>query len=223
MRRVGLYLLVILMLWSCEEEILEISFAIQIEGFTLKEAYVDSLDVFPSFSHRVSGGNLAFSMNNNSYEFNTGSYGIEEYTYKLPPGVYQLEFAIPVASLYGQDGGSFVAHPQEVIITEQTEIISVQGQANCSMFLVYDELNQLDKGVYMIERHSFAHGFFWSYPLFTDSISEAFYTYFIPDTVPSDPSAFLWFFDGEPGIEEGGLSTKDLEIGYQYNVKVLDK
>ena len=55
-----------------------------------------------------------------------------------------------------------------------------------------------------------------------DSLSGLYYTYFTPDTVPSNPSAFLWFYEGKQGIEEGGLTTKDLEIGYQYNIKILD-
>lgn len=221
-KRAGILLLVIMTLWSCEEEVPEVSFRIETEGFFLEEAFLDTADAFPSFSHRVSGGIVTFSTNHTTYEFNTGEKGIEEYLYQLPIGEYQLTFTIPRASLYGQEGGSFVVNPGKVIINEQTETILVNVEANCSMFLVYDELNQLDKGVFMIERHSFAHGYFWSYPLFQDSLSGAYYTYFTPDTVPSDPSAFLWFYEGKQGIEEGGLTTKDFEIGYQYNIRILD-
>ena len=223
MRRVGLFLLVIMTLSSCEEEVPEVSFRIETEGFFLEEAFLDAADAFPSFSHRVSGGVVTFSENNTTYEFEIGSAGVEEYLFRLPVGEYQMQFTIPHASLYGQKGGSFFAHPQKVFITEQTETISVQVEASCAMFLVYDEQSQLDEGIYMIEKHSFAHGYFKSYPLFPDSLSGSYYTYFTPDTVHSDPSAFLWFYKGTPGIEEGGLSTRDLEIGCQHNIRILDK
>jgi len=222
MKKAGIILLLAMALWSCEEEIPEVSIRIETEGFILQEAFIDNADVFPFFSHRVSGGRVTFSNNHNTYEFHTGVIGIEEYLFQLPIGEYQLTFNIPQASLYGQEGGSFVANTGKVFIDELTEKISVDVEANCSMFLVYDELSQLDKGIFMIERHSFAHGYFWSYPLFTDSVSGAYYTYFTPDTVSSDPSAFLWFFEGRQGIEEGGLATKDFEIGYQYNIQILD-
>jgi len=222
MKKAGIYFLVIMTLWSCEKEAPEVSFRIETEGFFLEEAFLDTANEFPSFSHKVSGGIVTFSKNSTTSEFNTGKIGIEEFLFQLPVGEYQLTFTIPQASLYGQDGGSFTVNPGTVIITEQTEIISVEVEANCAMFLVYDELSQLDQGIFMIERHSFAKGYFWSYPLFPDSLSGSYYAYFTPDTVPSDPSAFLWFYEGEPGIEEGGLATKDLETGYQYNIRILD-
>ena len=223
MRRVGLFFLVIMTLSSCEEEVPEVSFRIETEGFFLDEALLDTPDQFPSFSHRMSGGTVTFADNNNTYEFKTGSTGIEEYLFRLPVGEYQIEFSIPPASLYGQEGGSFISHPKEVVITELTETISVRVEASCAMFLVYDESNQLDEGIYMIERHSFAYGYFWSYPLFPDSLSGSYFAYFTPDTAASDSSAFLWFYGGTPGVEEGGLSTIGLEIGYQYNIRILDK
>ncbi|MCP4311937.1 MAG: hypothetical protein GY790_11795 [Bacteroidetes bacterium] len=222
MKKTGILLLLTLTLWSCEEEIPEVSFRIETEGFILQEAYIDNSDVFPSFSHRLSSGRLTFSNNHDTYKFNTGRTGIEEYLFQVPVGEYQLTFTIPQASLYGQEGGSFVASPRNVIINEQTDTILVQVEANCSMFMVYDQLNQLDQGVFMIERHAFAHGFFWSYPLLSDSLSGAYYTYFTPDSVPSNPSAFLWFYEGTQGIEEGGMATMDFEIGYQYNINILD-
>jgi hypothetical protein len=222
-KRVGIFLLLIMTLWSCEEEVPEVSFRIETDGFFLEEAFLGTADAFTSFSHKVSGGVVTFSSNNTTYKFNTDRKGMEEYLFQLPVGEYQLTFTIPQASLYGQERGSFTVHSGKVIINEQTESISVHVEANCAMFLVYDELSQLDKGIFMIEKHSFAHGYFRSYPLFTDSLSGSYYAYFTPDTVPSDPSAFLWFYDGETGIEEGGLTTKDLEIGYQYNIKILDK
>ena len=222
MKKTGILLLVVLTLWSCGKEVLEVSFRIETEGFILQETVMDRSENFPSFSHKVSGGFVTFSNNQTTKEFNTGRTGIEAYLFRLPIGDYQITINIPQASLYGQEGGSFVANPGKVIINEQTETIPVQVEANCSMFLVYDELNQLDKGVFMIERHAFADGFFWSYPLYRDSLSGAHYTYFIPDTDSSDPSAFLWFYEGKQGMEEGGLTTKNLEIGYQYNIKILD-
>jgi len=222
MKKAGILFLIMMTSWSCKKEVPEVSFRIETEGFILEESFMDRSDVFPSFTHRFSSGLVTFSNNHTTYEFNTGRTGIEEYMFRLPVGEYQVTFNIPQASLYGQEGGSFVASPGNVIINEQTDTILVQAEANCSMFLVYDELNQLDQGVFMIERHAFAHGFFWSYPLITDSLSGVYYTYFTPDTVPSNPSAFLWFYEGKEGIEEGGLTTKDLEIGYQYKIKILD-
>ncbi len=223
MKKAGILLLIMMTSWSCEEEVPEVSFRIETEGFFLEEILLDNSEVYPSFAHKVSGGIVTFSNNHTTYKFKTRETGIEEYTFQLPIGEYQVTLNIPQASLYGQEGGSFVASPGNVIVNEQTDTILVQVEANCSMFLVYDELSQLDEGIFMIERHAFAHGHFWSYPLLTDSLSGAYYTYFTPDTVPSNPSAFLWFYEGEQGIEEGGLSTKDLEIGYQYNIKILDK
>lgn len=222
MKKTGIIFLVVLTLWSCEEEVPEVSFRIETQGFVLQEGFLNRSDTFPSFSHKLSGGIVSFSNNNKTYEFKTYDIGIEDYEFHLPSGTYQLACTIPRASLYGQQGGSFIVHPGEVTIDPQTSSISVRVEANCSLFLVNDELNQLDKGLFMIERHSFAHGYYWSYPLFKDSLSGLNYTYFTPDTIPSNPSAFLWFYGGKPGIEEGGFATKDLEIGYQYYISILD-
>jgi len=222
MKRAGFIILVILTLWSCEEEIPEVSFRIEVQGFILQEAYLDTTGAFPSFTHRLSGGIVTLTNGRESFEFITGNSSIAEYEYRLPEGDYQLTIEIAPASLYGQEAGSFTAHPLDVTIDAQTGIIPVHVEASCSMFLVSDESDQLEQGAFMIERHSYAKGHFWSYPLGEDSLTGLFYTYFTPDTVPSDPSAFLWFFGEKPGIEEGGMTTCDLEIAYQYNISILD-
>jgi len=222
MKKAGILILVILTLWSCEEEVQKVSFRIETNGFILTEAFVDKEEAFPSFPHRVSGGIVKFTNSHKTYEFRTGNTSIEDFEFHLPEGTYLLTFEIPQASLYGQEGGSFIADPGYVNINALTKTIQLRVKANCSMFLVKDDLNQLEKGVYMIERHSYAYGHFWSYPLHTDTLSGLYYTYFTPDTVPSDPSAFLWFYGERPDIEEGGLTTKDFEIGYQYNISILE-
>lgn len=215
-------MLVIMTLPSCEEEVPEVSFRINAEGFTLEEAILDPADNFPSFSHKLSGGLVIFSNGGEDYVFTLTSTGIDDYLFTLPVGEYSVDFRIAPASLYGQWGGSFMAEPVTVVVTESTEVITVPVEAKCAMFLVTDESDQLDDGIYIIERHSYAHGYFKSYPLLKDSATDMYYAYFTPDTVPDDPSAFLWFYEGEQGIEEGGLPTKDFEIGYQYNIMVLE-
>jgi len=222
MKKAGFILLVILTLWSCEKAIPEVSFRIETQGFILQETILDTTDAFPSFTHRLSGGIVTFSNNRRTYEFITGNSSIGDFEYRLPEGDYQLTFDIAPASLYGQEAGSFTALPLDVSIDAQTGIIPVHIESNCSMFLVSDEFGQLEQGVFMIERHAYAHGHFWPYPLSTDSISGLYFTYFTPDTVPSSPTAFLWLYGDTPGVEEGGMTTCDLEIGFQYNISILD-
>ncbi len=222
MRWLGILLLVILTLPSCEEEVLEVSFRIKTEGFLLENSVLGTGDILPSFSHRVSGGVVTFTRNGQTYEFDLEDTGIEQYLFQLPLGDYLMEITNPPASLYGQRAGSFHSNPYHITITEWTDTITVLVEATCALFLVNDEMNQLEEGVFMIERHSYAQGYFWSYPLEFDTLSGLYFTYFTPDTIPSDPSAFLWFYEGVPGTEEGGLPTTGFEVGYQYYIRILE-
>jgi len=87
---------------------------------------------------------------------------------------------------------------------------------------VDDRKQQLEEGIHMIKRHSYSNGYFTSFPLAKDEWSGLYYAYFTPDPIVSDPSAFLWFYDGRPGLASGGLSTCDFSIGYLYYIRILD-
>ncbi len=78
MKKVGILFLLIMTPWSCEEEVTEVSFRIETEGFILEETFMDRSDDYPSFSYRVSGGIVTFSNKHATYEFNTREKGIEE-------------------------------------------------------------------------------------------------------------------------------------------------
>ena len=73
-----------------------------------------------------------------------------------------------------------------------------------------------------MERHSYAYGYFIAYPMTRDTTSGLYYAYFTPDTVPNDPTAFLWFYGGMPGKEKGGMSTTGFKPGYRYFISVLE-
>lgn len=215
-------LLLTLLLTCCEEELPEVSFRIVTGGFHLDHLPLNSGEDPPDFAHRVSGGIVRFTGENGSYRFDTKRTGIEDYLFHLPAGMYELTLEIPMASLYGQDGGSFTTETRVVPITAATDSITIEVRANCALFLVRDDLDQLEDGIFMIERHSSIPGYFRSYPLSLDTLSGLYFGYFTPDTVPADPSAFLWFYRGEAGVEEGGLPTAGLETGYQYLVTILE-
>jgi len=207
---------------SCEKEIPEIGFRIKAEGFFLEDGILLSSDSFPSFSHKLSGGIVSFVGANTTFDFRTGKTSIEDFTFELPVGMYQMEFSIPEASLYGQKGGSFRAEPTTISISQPMDTIRVDVVATCALLLVHDEQNQLDKGVSMIEKFASGEGYFNTYPLTLESTSGLYYAYFTPDPDSSNSSAYIWFYEDTPGGPSGGLSTMEFEIGYQYVIKVLD-
>ena len=217
-----LYILIGLMsILSCEKDAPEFEFRIKSTGFFLEDAFLHPGGSISSFNHKLSGGNVSFIGENSTYEFRTGNISVEEFPFRLPAGNYQVEFQIPETSKFGQKGGSFLTERTSITVTEvMDQEFMVPVVANCALFLVDDEGNQLDKGIYMIQRY--VSGYFESYPLTLDSNSGMFYAYFTPDTPNSNTSAFLWFYEGDPGIASGGLSTLDFEIGYQYLIEVLD-
>ncbi len=222
MRNTGILLLMVILTTSCEKEVPMVKFRIELSGFVLEQASDAAAGDFPSFSHRLADGLVKFTSSSDSYTYNTKNLSEETYFFELPEGDYQLEFKIPQASIYGQEQGSYAVRPQTVHLTEETGILRVEVESTCALFLVSDEFNQLDKGIYIIERHSYANGHFTSYPLSFDLASGLYYSYFTPDPVPEDPSAFLWFYKGEPGEEQGGIPTADLEIGLQYRILILE-
>jgi len=223
MRKLIYFLIGLMVVTSCEKEIPEFGFRIKSTGFFLENGDLYPGDSIPSFSHKLTGGNVSFISGPYSYDFRTGKISIEDYLFELPAGRYEMEFRIPEASLYGQKGGSFHAEPTEILVSETMEPeITVNVQANCALLLVRDEQQQLDHGIYMIERFASGEGYFRSYPLTLDTVSGLYYAYFSPDTTSSNPSAYVWLYEGKPGIESGGLSPSYFEKGYQYLIKVLD-
>jgi hypothetical protein len=223
MRNLLYFLIGLMVSASCEKDIPEIGFRIKSTGFFLEDGGVDPGDSMPSFSHKLSGGIVSFTSGLKSYDFRTGKISIEDFLFELPAGSYKMEFNIPEASLYGQKGGSFLAQPSEVSISETMEPeITVNVQANCALLLVRDEMQELDHGISLIERFASGEGYFRSYPLTLDSVSGLYYAYFTPDTASTNLSAYLWLYKGKPGIESGGLTTSYFEKGYQYLIKVLD-
>jgi len=222
MRKLLYFLIGLSFTTSCEKEIPALEFRIKSDGYFLENGELYPGESPPSFKHRVSSGLVTFTGEKSTYEFRTGKTSIEEFPFSLPPGEYKMEFSIPEASLYGQKGGSFKAEPTFISIANHMDTVSVKVEANSALFLVRDELDQLDNGIYIIERFTSGEDWFRSYPLTLDTLSGCHYAYFTPDTDTSNPSAYLWFYRGKPGIETGGLSTRDFQIGYQYFIKVLD-
>lgn len=216
------FLLVLLTFSSCEEDVIEVSFRIEPVGFSLDESYVDTSSPPSSFSHRFAGGYFTFTNDNHFYEFDTRRIHIDAYDFRLPVGEYLLECKVDPASIYGQSGGSFIAPPQYVVITDSTETIHPKVEANCSLFLVDDSDNQLNEAPYMIEKFAYGEGFFVSYPMTVDTVSGLYYAYFSPDPQPENPSAFVWFYKGKPDIETGGLSTVKLSTGKIYRIKIIE-
>jgi hypothetical protein len=222
MRWIVYILLSLLVLQSCEEEKSEVSFRIKMDGFSMKDDTGFPQQAYPSFKHKYSAGLISFVRDQQSQTFYFGEGKIEDYLFKLPPGEYNLDANIQAASLYGQASASFQVESERVSITELTDTITIRAEANCSLILVSDELEQLDEGPFIIERHSYANGSFKSYPLARDSTSGLYYTYFTPDFVLADPSAFLWFYGEWSGVEKGGMSTSRFEVGYLYFISILE-
>jgi hypothetical protein len=222
MRWIGSILFLLLVLGSCKEENPEIIFRVKMEGATMKCDPGFTQPENATFKHRYSAGLISFVRGHQSHTFYIEENKIEDYLFRLPPGEYVLDAEIPAASLYGQATGSFVLAPDTATITELTDTITIRAEASCSLILVSDELEQLEEGPFIIERHSYSQGNFKSYPLARDSTSGLYYAYFTPDPVPTDPSAFLWFYGGRPGVEEGGLSTARFKVGYQYFISILE-
>ncbi len=169
---------------------------------------------------KISGKKL--HQQNDTIKIGDTQFKILNFQFSLPAGQYLLEFSMLPASLYGQQFASFSYEPVEVSVKESIDTITIPVEADCALFLVDDSMHQLDNGVHMIKRHSYSEGYFTSYPLEKDESTGLYYAYFNPDPISSDPSAFLWFYNGRPDTAEGGLSTCDLEPGYQYYIKILD-
>lgn len=223
MCRTGLIFLLILGVVSCkkENENPVVGFKLQVNGFEFAPAFADSPAVFSNFEHRLSGGVLIFEGKEKTYTFGFDNDSLEHLVFELPVGDYQISFRMDPASIYGQPWGTFRMPAREVNITRESTEIELPIEPDCGVFLVKDAFQKLDQGAYMIEKHAYANGFFTAYPLSEDTVSGLYYAYFTPDTVTDDPSAFLWFYEGEPGEEEGGLSTANLESGTRYDIEIL--
>ena len=221
MRLFGIFVVGFLLFSSCKDEVQEVSFRLKAEGFVLV-ADTDPDRAFGNFTHILHGGLIIFESEQQSYIFDLRGIAFEDFTFQLPVGEYLVKTGNSPASIYGQKYAAFRSRPFSVLIDKQTDTLTVEIEADCALVLVRDEQMQLEHGAYMIERHSFAHGFFKSYPLTTDDTTGLYYAYFRPDTVPSDPSAFIWFYDGVPGASVGGIPTFDMQIGFQYQIRVLE-
>jgi hypothetical protein len=220
MRRIGIFLLWVMALPSCQEEATEVSFRIKTSDFHLEQARLNDPSSFPSFKHRISGGVVTFTGKDHIYEFELKETGLEDFEFRLPAGEYMVEVRNPPASLYGQDAASFTAPPLQVTLPAFSDTVTMPVDANCSLILVKDEHDQLDEGIYMIQRQW--SGYVRYFPLQRDTLSGLYYTYFTPDTVPMAPSAFLWFYGRGIESQENGLSTALFEKGFQYHIEILD-
>lgn len=208
-------------LHACEKET-EISFVIKTEGFRLENGTGLKGENMPPFTHHILGGVVYFSGNQDVYRFDLREENLETYVFSLPAGRYEVDFSMSPASAYGQDLGSFIAETEFIEIDEASDTLLVRVNPNCSLFLVDDRNLELENGAFMIKRHSYSEGYFTSHPFKEDEESGLLYTYFNPDPRPADPSAFVWFYHGRPGEEEGGLSTCDMKSGFEYYIKILD-
>lgn len=222
MKKVVIFLLVMLAWTSCEKDVVTVSFRIEPVGFSLDESVMDTNGQDVSFSHRHAGGYITFSNAQRTYEFTSRRTNTDDLIFNLPVGEYLMECSIEPASIYGQSGGSFSAPPQYIVISDTTEVIHPEVEANCSLFLVDDPDGQLNEAPSMLERFASGEGFFLSYPLTLDTITGLYYAYFTPDPQPENPSAFLWFYKGKPGVESGGLSTVKLSTGKIYRIRIIE-
>lgn len=222
MRRIGYILLLLLILKSCEKEnIPEIGFRVHLDGFSMSDDPDYPEPEHASFRHRYSDGLISFTRGQQTHDFYVQTGEIEEYLFKLTPGEYILDAKIPDASIYGQAAASFHVETDTVTITELTDTLTINVNSSCSMILISDELEQLDEGPFIIERHS-NYSYSKTYPIARDSTSGLYYVYFTPDPVINDPSAFLWFYGEKPGAEEGGMPTSRFEVGYKYYISILE-
>jgi hypothetical protein len=209
-------------LQSCEKEKPEVSFRVKLEGFAMKADPGFPVPEHSAFDHTYSGGLISFTRGQQYHAFYVHEGEMEDFLFNLPPGEYVLEADIPAASLYGQATGSFRVDPFTINIDQLTDTITIPVEANCSLIFISDELEQLDEGPFIIERHSYSPGYFKSHTLERDSTSGLYYAYFTPDPAMDDPSAFLWFYGEKPGLEEGGMATTRFEKGYQYFLNILE-
>jgi hypothetical protein len=215
-------LLLALVGYSCEKSVSEVSFRVKMEGFIMKEDPGFPGPEQVAFDHRYSAGRISFNGGQENHTFYIGDKQLDDVQFKLPVGKYTLESDIPGASLYGQATGSFQVKAEEVAITELTDTVTIRVSPNCSLILISDQEEELEEGPFIIEKHSYANGNFKSYPMARDSLSGLYYAYFTPDPDVSDPSAFLWFYGEEPGIEEGGIPTSGFEVGCRYYISILE-
>ncbi len=222
MKRILLFVLVLLAFTFCGKDVIKTSFRIEPKGFVLEASFFDSLGPSSHFTHRYSGGVVTFSDNQQSYSFNTGKVFIDAYDFELPVGEYLMECFTDTASNYGQSGGSFISSPQTIFLTDSTEKIYVDVQATCSLILVNDDEDHLEEPPSIIKRYSYSGGFFQSYPMAQDTTTGLYYAYFAPDTRPENPSAYIWFYKGRPGIETGGISTIDFSLGKVYMFDIIE-
>lgn len=211
----------VISLYGCEK-VPEVSFVIKTEGFSMENGPGLKGEDIPAFTQHILGGVVRFSGEQGDYRFDLREQNLETHVFTLPVGRYELNFNMSPASAYGQDYASFIPLTEYIQVSSASDTIRISVEANCSLFLVDDRKNQLEHGAFMIRRHSYSEGYFSSHPLRLDESSGLLYTYFTPDPNPADPSAFLWFYQGRQGNEEGGLSTGNLELGKQYYIKILD-
>lgn len=222
MKRARIIIPLLIFLFACQEEVEKRDFFISIENFELRDTLLNDHEKVPEIEHKFAGGNVKFSNGSKIHLFETNNIGIEDYVFSLPDGEYLLEIEIPPASLYGQQRASFMLEPEYIEISNSVDTISINAEPSCALIVVSDKKNHLENGSYIIKRHEYSGGYFTPYPLTLDSMERCYYTYITPDTATETPSAYLWFYDKKPGEETGGLSTKDLEIGYRYLIKVLE-
>ncbi|MFC2090828.1 hypothetical protein ACFLT1_08630 [Bacteroidota bacterium] len=223
MKKTVQILIGLMLITSCGKEIANVEFSIKATSYVLENGSTYSSDTIFDFTHTLSGGTVTFSSGDEVFVFRTGTVSIENYTFVLPEGEYLMEFNIPYASLYGQAGGAFTATPSTITISETMESdVTVDVVPNSALLLVRDVDDQLNYGVSMIRRYASEEGFFLAYSLFPDTVNDLRYTYITPDTLTTNPSAYLWFYSRRSGKESGGLSTINFEIGYQYLIEVFD-
>ena len=210
------------LLLSCEKEENFVSFSLKLEGFSLEKAGDLSGPPDLDFHYKYSGGGFSFVGNDKRFTYNLLDLMVENYVITLPAGDYRLETEIPPASIYGQPSGSYTVDTDQIRVEEGSDTIQLKIRANCSLMLIADKSKKLEEGPYFIERHSYAAGYFTSYTMSYDSISDLYYAYFTPDPEIDDPSSFVWFFNDTPGPEKGGLPTAELQNKHQFYIEVLE-
>ena len=222
-RNIAIVLLpALLFMFSCwGEDVPEKEVRIRVTGFQMENEGCFSMDRPVEFDHRMAGGLVHFTDGDENFYFVTEGTSVEDFTYVLPLGTYTLDIQVPEASLYGQRGASFALDPVEVSVNDTTDTLLVEVSANCALVLVEDPDARLEEVAYMIKRYAFSADYFRSYPMSMDSATGAWYAYFLPDTVPDDPSAFIWLYSGRPGEEKGGYSTVGMEKGHCYIFSVI--
>jgi len=206
-------ILVILTGCTKEETPPEVTFTLSITGFNITTSDFGALksnqaDVFDSFSHKYSGGELHFEAPSGAiYVFDTNGQNMEGFAITLPVGTYTLSGHGGIADSRGTNAMTFNIPEQDVIINESTTSIDMTVSPTCALLLVADQSGLIDQAY--IKRPNLDGT--WNFA--TDGIF--LFKYILP---ASTHVAYI----KKTNLSELRINTGTLQVGYVYKVEVTD-